>query len=329
MVLVSARPPSRRLHPRTGGFLLTPTEAAELLRREPGTREVLFPYLIGRDLVDEHRPTRWIIDFGKRNQLEARRFIGAFARVQERVMPDVVAHAEREKVATGKTSTRWTRLAQRWWQLRDQQPGTIAAIGQLPRYVACSRVTKRPIFEFVSSEIHPDNTVIAFSFADDFSFGILQSDIHWRWFNARCSTLGGTFRYTSDTVFDPFPWPQRPTRSQIKAVAQAAVALRALRRETMRKLNYSLRDLYRTLDEPGDNPLRDAQARLDAAVRAAYGMAEDADPLAFVLELNLACAAKEKAGEKITPPGLPLAQAEHAEFISDDCIRALPHTEVL
>jgi SAM-dependent methyltransferase len=307
-------------YPFNEGFLLNPAEAAEFLRREPATREVLFPYLIGRDLVEGGYPTRWIIDFGKRDQFEARTFATAFERLQERVKPDVIAHAEREKAATGKSSTRWTRLAERWWQLRDQQPGTIAAISKLTRYVACSRVTKRPIFELVSSEIHPDNTVIAFSFADDYSFGVLQSHTHWRWFNARCSTLGGTFRYTSDTVFDTFPWPQKPTREQVKAVAEAAVALRSLRRDTMQKLNYSLRDLYRTLDEAGDNPLRNAHARLDAAVRAAYGMPEDVDPLAFLLELNLACAAKEKAGEKITPPGLPLPPDEHSEFVTNDCI---------
>ena len=71
----------------------------------------------------------------------------------------------------------------------------------------------------------------------------------------------------------------------------------------MRKLNYSLRELYRTLEQPGDNPLRDARARLDAAVRAAYRMPADADPLAFLLEFNLVCAAKEKAAEKLRRPG--------------------------
>jgi hypothetical protein len=80
------------------------------------------------------------------------------------------------------------------------------------------------------------------------------------------------------------------------------VALRALRRETMRKLNYSLRDLYRTLEQPGDNPLREAHARLDGVVRVAYGMAEDADPLALLLELNLACAAKKKPARKSHRP---------------------------
>jgi MmeI, N-terminal domain len=73
--------------------------------------------------------------------------------------------------------------------------------------------------------------------------------------------------------------------------------------------------------KPGHNPLRDAHARLDAAVRAAYGMPADADPLAFLLELNLTCAAKEKAGEKITPPGLPLPPNEHSKFVTNDCIK--------
>jgi hypothetical protein len=89
----------------------------------------------------------------------------------------------------------------------------------------------------------------------------------------------------------------------------------------MAKLNYSLRDLYRTLEQPGDNPLRGAHARLDEAVRAAYGMSDEADPLAFLLDLNLACAAKEKAGEKITPPGLPLLPGEHQAFVTEDCIQ--------
>ena len=125
----------------------------------------------------------------------------------------------------------------------------------------------------------------------------------------------------SRTVFDTFPWPQTPTKGQIAEVAAAAVALRALRREIMAKLGYSLRALYRTLEEPGANPLRAAHTRLDTAVRAAYAMPKDADPLAFLLALNLTLAAKEKAGEPITSPGLPLPEAERAPFVTDDCVR--------
>ena len=138
---------------------------------------------------------------------------------------------------------------------------------------------------------------------------------------AKCSKLKGDFRYTPESVFDTFPWPQAPSRPQLESVAKVAVALRQLRREVMAKMNWSLRDLYRTLEEPGANPLRDAQARLDEAVRAAYGMPEGADILAFLLTLNQACAAREACGERITPPGLPLPAEEHAAFITEDCIR--------
>ncbi len=47
-------------------------------------------------------------------------------------------------------------------------------------------------------------------------------------------------------------------------------------------------------------------------------------PLAFLLELNLACAAKERAGEKITPPGLPLSSDKQKKFVTDDSIHSVP-----
>ena len=306
--------------PNHTGFFLEPAEAIEWITEEPALKEVLFPYLIGRDLVENGGPSRWVIDFGQRDQFSARSFKRAFQRAQETVMSTIQDKAGKEVLATGKEGV-WARMAEKWWLFERSRPDCISAISALPRYVAVSRVTKRPIFEFISPTIHPDTALVVFTFADDYSFGVLQSGLHWEWFKARCSTLKGDFRYTSDTVFDSFPWPQSPTRPQMAAVALCACALRQLRREVMEKMDWSLRDLYRTLDEPGRNPLRDAQAELDAAVRAAYGMKSDADILAHLLALNQECAAREAAGESITPPGLPLPPEEHAQFITDDCIR--------
>ena len=277
--------------------------------------------MIGRDLVEIGRPSRWIIDFGQREIIEAMRFEEIFAHIKRLVMPVVLAKGEKEKVATGKESTRWSRLSKRWWQLRDYQPGTMSAISRVPRYIACSRVTKRPVFEFVSPEIHPDNTLVVFPFPDSYSFGILQSGIHWAWFTARCSTLGGTYRYTSDTVFDTFPWPQSPTTKQIHDVAHAAQALRNLRHEIMDTNGWSLRELYKSLETPGANQLRDAHYALDAAVREAYGMNPGEDILAFLLKLNLELADKESKGEPITPPGLPKSFPNPRELVTKDCIQ--------
>ncbi|MHA0036028.1 hypothetical protein ACXXDK_14545 [Deinococcus sp. PESE-38] len=90
----------------------------------------------------------------------------------------------------------------------------------------------------------------------------------------------------------------------------------------MQRQGWSLRDLYRTLDTPGKNPLRDAQERLDVAVRAAYGMPAGADILGFLLTLNEQLAAAEARGETIVGPGLPAGMSA-AEFVTADAVRPL------
>lgn len=308
-------------NPVNDGFFLTPKQAEKLLRQNQRLRDILFPYMIGRDLVENDGPSRWVIDFGQRNMLDAMRYGEVFERVKALVMPAVLEKAEKEKKATGKKSTRWVRMANRWWQFRDYQPGTMTAIAVIPRYIACPRVTKRPIFEFVSNNIHPDTALIVFPLADDYSFGILQSGIHWAWFTARCSTLKGDFRYTSDTVFDTFPWPQTPTITQAREVAEAAVCLRTLRHKVMAENNWSLRELYRSLEVPGKNALRDAHEELNDAVRAAYGMKSQEDPLVFLLALNATAAEREAQGEPVTAPGLPPCVSDTTAFLTTDCIQ--------
>ena len=54
-------------------------------------------------------------------------------------------------------------------------------------------------------EAWPGDALSCFAFSDDYSFGILQSGIHWSWFIATCSKLKGDFRYTPESVFDTFP----------------------------------------------------------------------------------------------------------------------------
>ncbi len=302
------------------GFLMEPDVAAQFLRNHPDCREVIVPYLTGEDLVEKYAPSRWIIDFGKRSLFDAMQFTAAFERVKETVLPNVQRKADTEKASSGHENGPRGQHLKTWWQFWRPRPELIGKLAAIPRYIACSRVTKRPIFEFVDSHIHPNDAMVAFTFADDFSFGILQSPMHFEWFKARCSTMKADFRYTSDTVFDTFPWPQSPTKRQVAEVAAAAVALRELRREVMAKLGHSLRELYRTLEFPGANPLRDAHTRLDKAVRAAYGVPVDADPLTFLLNLNLELAAKEKDGKTLTPPGLPLLEGEQASFVTTDCV---------
>jgi hypothetical protein len=66
--------------------------------------------MIGRDLVENYGPTRWIIDFAQRDQFEARSYPIAFERVKEKVMPRVLEKAEDEKIGSSAESVGELRL---------------------------------------------------------------------------------------------------------------------------------------------------------------------------------------------------------------------------
>lgn len=314
------------------GFLLTRLEKDTLLRRAPREAEVIFPFMIADELLASvpPAPSRWVIDFTPRDVMEAMRFEHSFARLRQLVLPDRERAAEEERQRNdeakkqnpkAKVNLHHAKFLEHWWHLSYPRRELMARLAALPRYIVCAQVTKRSIFEFVHTAIHPNAALMAFPMSDDYSFGILQSGQHWAWFKARCSTLKGDFRYTSDTVFNSFPWPQTPNQTQALAVAQAGHELRTMRNSAMQRMGCSLRALYRSLDVAGKNPLKDAHAKLDEAVRQAYGFPAGEDMLESLLALNLALAAREVAGETVVGPGLPADVGDPTLFISDDCVR--------
>jgi hypothetical protein len=319
------------------GFLLSPEDASDMIRKAKANSDVIFPYLIGEELLSGRpaRPMRYIIDFSPRNVLESHQYPIPLQRIKELVLPKREKAAEIEKqtnleVRRNKPNARINRhhqgfLAQ-WWLLSYTRSELLRRIREVNRYIVCVRTTKRPIFEFIDSSIRPNDALQVFPLADDYSFGVLQSDLHWKWFVERCSTLKRDFRYTSDTVFDSFPFPQNPSLENITKVAKAAVDLRQLRLRIMRDNSWSRRDLYRTLDLPGENPLRKAHFELDIAVRDAYGMIKSEESLEFILELNHQVASREAEGLMVVSPGLPSFVANPAEFITSDCVGHNPLT---
>lgn len=314
------------------GFLLSRSEGEAELKAHRRSAEVLFPYLTADDLLGEKdsRPSRYVIDFGDRDLLSSQSFKSLFARVEATVLESRQDRAADEKErneealaddASGKTSSDHEQALKHWWQLFRRRGEMLSAISTVSRYITCGRVTKRPVFEFISPAIHPNDALMVFPFEDDYSFGILQSDVHWAWFIARCSTLKGDFRYTSNTVFDTFPWPETPSANQIRAVADNAVKVRDMRHELMTKHRLSLRELYRAMEKPGEHPLALAHRALDEAVRKAYGIRNGADVLTFLARLNGQCAEKETRGEPIKGPGLPAEVKQRKSFVSSDFVR--------
>ncbi len=309
-------------YPRHEGFVLTSDEADCMLKANPKNREVLWPFLVGREMLSEESLNRWVIDFQTRTIIEAKLFKEPFTHLQTITLPYIKQKAEEERKKTHKESGQDQNWLNSWWQHFRPRPELINKIKPLDRYIVCSRVTKRPVFVFVSQEIRPGDALSCFVLEDDYSFGVIQSDSHWQWFVTKCSKLTERFRYTPESVFDTFPWPQSPTVAQIDAVAEAGRRVRHVRVEALSKIEGGLRGVYRLLELPGKNPLKDAQAALDTAVLAAYGFSPKKDLLAQLLVLNLEVARREEAGEPVTAPGIPPGYPDPARLVTEDCIRA-------
>ena len=150
----------------------------------------------------------------------------------------------------------------------------------------------------------------------------------------------------STIVVNGFPWPQFELRSsrrespqpsslkdqggltsaatiaKIDAVAAAAREVRRVCAEALPKIKGGLRALYRTLELPGANPLKDSHAALDVAVLNAYGFNAKKDLLAQFLALNQEVAAKIEKGETVVAPGVPQHYPDAKKLITKDCIQA-------
>ena len=99
-------------------------------------------------------------------------------------------------------------------------------------------------------------------------FGVLSSKTHMSWIKYVCGRLGNSYRYSTNIVYNNFPFPKNPTPKQIKAIeekAQNILDTRALYPQS------SLADLYHPLTMPAE--LVKAHNELDKAVDAAYGKA--------------------------------------------------------
>jgi len=316
------------------GFLLSASKAKTILRENPGYSEVLKPFLIGDELVSniKAQPERFVIDFTYKDIHQASTYTELFKKIEKEVLPEREKRAKEQESENKKAfevnqnskgNKHHLNFYNKWWQLSYGRDEMLNSISQLTRYIACARVTQRPIFEFISSKIHPNDKVICFAFEDDYSFGIIQSGIHWLWFTEKCTTLAETPNYNSAAIWDTFPWPQDPSEKQIMTIAKASKALRDERNQVMNENKQSLRDIYRLLERPGKNSIRDLQQALDKAILEAYGFDDSSDLLAQLLELNLQVSEKEAKREVVQSPGLPVWFKDRERVVSEDCVKFL------
>jgi hypothetical protein len=94
-----------------------------------------------------------------------------------------------------------------------------------------------------------------------------------------------------------------------------------VRAVALQTLKGGLRALYRTIELPGANPLKDAHAALDTAILAAYGFSAKKDLLAQLLALNLEVVAGIEKGNAVTAPGVPKTYLNAMKLVTEDSVR--------
>lgn len=332
--------------PGDKAYVLSYEEAQKLIQKDITSQQAIKPYIVGEDLLGnlESKPSRYVIDLNDYMLNEVRQFKAVYRHIETKILPMRQAKAQEEiltneqlraKNISERINTTCQQHLEVWWKHTSQSLEMTTFLKTLKRYIVCSRVTKRNIFDFVETTIRPSDLTQVFAFEDDYTFGILHSAYHWAWLTEKGSTLKSDYRYTPNSVFNTFPFPQAPTPLQVKAVAHAARALHEYRRALLRQsaddyrankisTPLTLRELYRLLELPGKNPLRDLHATLDEAVCVAYGFSKSSDTLAQLLLLNTTVAERIQRGEDVTGAGIPQGYPNPDELVSASCITATP-----
>lgn len=123
--------------------------------------------------------------------------------------------------------------------------------------------------EYVSKEAANkklfSNLVKLMPHATYYHFGILQSQVHMVWTKGVCGYKDYRPRYSTDIVFNNFPWPN-PTEKQKEKIQETGKAILEARAKFA---TIPLKDLYDRLTMP--NELKKAHIKNDKAVAEAYG----------------------------------------------------------
>ena len=274
-----------------GADFIVPNDAAAQLRAvaKPPYRDVIRPYLTGEDIANDpiQRATRFIVDFGTRSLEQALTF-------------DRALQIVRRQAKDAREGSRSYGRNPRWWQFLWPRPVFRERSSRLPRFVAGTATGKRILFCWCDPDVVASNATNLFALAEDWHFGVLSSDLHSRWAEARSSTLENRIRYTPSSAFETFPWPHPITNSGREEIAALACRIIERRQEICVERQIGLTTLYNEVDEGAYADLADLHRQLDEAVAEAYGwprsVAHDADETnRRLLELNREIAAGKRS----------------------------------
>ena len=190
------------------GFKLDENSAFALLENAKN-KDVIFPYLNGKDITDNPNTvtSNYVINFKNRDEDEARSYPDCFKIIEKLVKP------ERQKKKVDKNGNELNEFKLRnplpikWWQHCEKRPKLYSKLDKLNQCLVIAKTAKHFSFCFIDlpQVIDQNLTVLALDGYDMFS--ILQSSIHIEFSNNNVNTMGNSPRYNPTDAFVPFPFP--------------------------------------------------------------------------------------------------------------------------
>lgn len=192
------------------GFILSEKEATKLLN-DKKNKEVVFPFLNGFELNNDfsQKASRWVIDFFKREENEARKFSDAFNILEQQVKPDRIRwKKDKEGNDIVGTYALAKTLRENWWRFERIRPKLYDGLRNHTNVLVHTIVTKTHGFSFSPTNQVFSSSILVFKKYDFESFTILQSSIHEAWAWKYSSTMKSDRSYNINEAFESFPFPK-------------------------------------------------------------------------------------------------------------------------
>ena len=254
--------------PNEGGYLLmNEVEKEDLINKEPDAKRFIRQFVMGEELINSTpRYCLWLEDIqpDELNKLKE---------VSKRVNSVYQVRNSSNREATKKLSQFPTRFG----EMRQPKNDYIA----LPRVSSENR--KFIPVTILKKEIIAGDKVYTISSGNKYDFGIIISTMHMSWMRVTSGRLKSDYSYSTQLTYNNFPWPEKPTEKQIKAIELAAENVLYARTEFPKS---TLADLYKISSMPPS--LVKAHNELDKAVDLAYrsqAFASEANRMVFLFEL--------------------------------------------
>ena len=258
----------------------------ELIRKNPGNAERIFPYIGGEEVNESpiHAHQRYVINFGQLSEEEARQWPDLIALVEAKVKP------ERTRRAANGAYVLRDPLPQRWWHYADKRPALYEAIRGLDSVIACTLHQHYWQLTILPCRMVYSHALCVFASQSMASFAVLQSRGHEIWAVAFGSSLKDDLRYTPSDCFETFPFPDGWKSSvALNGIGSDYYEFRAA---LMVENNEGLTSTYNRFHDPNETDasivrLRQLHDAMDRAVLDAYRWTDIRPTCEFLLDYEI------------------------------------------